>query len=52
MSGWMIIFVVTSVTSGFWGSSAQVPAALFASGIFGTLFLLALGARAVRCEAC
>jgi hypothetical protein len=52
MNGWLIIFAVTSVTSAFWGSSAESPAALFVSGIFGVLFLLALGARAVRGEAC
>jgi hypothetical protein len=52
MHGWLIIFAVTSTTSGLWGSSTQSPAALFACGIFGVLFLLALGARAVRGEAC
>ena len=52
MNGWMIIFALTSTTSGVWGSWNQAPAAFFASGIFGILFLLAIGARAVRGEAC
>jgi hypothetical protein len=52
MNGWMIIFALTSMTSGLWGGSNESPAALFASGIFGLLFLLSIGARAVRGEAC
>ena len=52
MNGWMMIFAASSTTGGVWGSAIHVPAALFASGIFGILFLLAIGARAVRSEAC
>jgi len=52
MHGWLIIFAVTSMSSGLWGNTAQSPAALFASGIFGVLFLLTLVLRAVRGEAC
>ena len=52
MNGWLIIFAVTSTTGGVWGSSGQIPAALFASFLFGSLFFLALGAKAVRGVAC
>jgi hypothetical protein len=52
MTGWMIIFALTSTTSGVWGSSAQAPAALFACALFGTLFLLALCAKAMRGVVC
>jgi hypothetical protein len=52
MHGWLIIFAVTAMSIGLWGNTAQSPAALFASGIFGVLFLLTLVARAVRGEAC
>jgi hypothetical protein len=50
--GWLIIFATATFTSGFWGSSAHEPGALLASGIFGALFLLALGAKAVRGPVC
>lgn len=52
MTGWMIIFAVTSTTSGVYGSALQAPAAVLASGLFGTLFILALCARAVRGAEC
>jgi hypothetical protein len=48
MNGWSIIFAVTSAISGIWGSSAESTAAIFASVLFGVLFLLALCTRAVR----
>lgn len=51
MNGWLIIFALTSMTCGLWGASADSSAGLFASGIFGALFLLALGAKAIRTEA-
>ncbi len=41
MTGWMIIFAVTSTASGALGS-------VLASSLFGTLFVLALCAKAVR----
>ena len=52
MNGWLIIFAVTYMSSGFWVRYAHSPAALFAFIIFGVLFVLALGARAVRGEWC
>lgn len=52
MIGWLIIFATATFTSGFWGSSAQAPGAMFASCIFGVLFLLTLGAKAVRGPVC
>ena len=48
MNGWSIIFAVTSAISGVWGSSTQSSAAIFASVLFGFLFLLALFTRVVR----
>jgi len=48
MIGWMIIFAIGTTTSGVWGSAGQAPDALLVSGLFGILFLLGLGARAVR----
>jgi len=50
--GWLIIFATATFTSGFWGSSAHEPGAMLASGIFGSLFLLTLGAKAVRGPVC
>ena len=47
MNGWLIIFAVTSTAGGVWGSSNQAPAAVFASFLFGSLFFLALGTKAV-----
>ena len=52
MNGWLIIFAVTSTAGGVWGSSNQAPAAVFASFLFGSLFFLALGTKAVRGVAC
>ena len=52
MNGWLIIFAMSSMTGGIWGSFAQVPAAMFASALFGALFVLALCARAVRGMVC
>jgi ABC-type Mn2+/Zn2+ transport system permease subunit len=52
MNGWSIIFAVTSTVSGLWGSSAQSAAAVFASVLFGFLFLLALCTKAVRGKVC
>ena len=48
MNGWVIIFGITSLGSGVWGSTAEVPVALFASVLFGGLFMFALGAKALR----
>jgi hypothetical protein len=52
MTGWMIIFALTSTTSGVWGRVGQAPIAFFVSVLFGTLFLLALCARSVRGAVC
>lgn len=52
MNGWLIIFAVTSTASQVWGSSGQTPATVFAAFLFGSLFFLALGAKAVRGVAC
>jgi len=52
MNGWLIIFATSSMTGGIWGSSAHSPAVIFASGLFGALFVLALCARAVRGMVC
>lgn len=52
MSGWSIIFAVTSTISGVWGSSAESAAAIFASALFGLLFLLALCTKAIRGTVC
>ena len=52
MTGWSIIFATTSTISGVWGSSSQSPAAVFASVLFGVLFLLALGTRVIRGIVC
>ena len=52
MNGWSIIFAVTSMISGLWGSSAESAAAIFASALFGILFLLALCTRAIRGAVC
>ena len=52
MNGWLIIFAGTSTASGVWGRSSHDPAAVFASFLFGGLFVLALCAKAVRGVAC
>ena len=52
MSGWLIIFASTSTASGIWGSSSHAPAAVFASGLFAGLFVIALCAKAVRDVVC
>jgi hypothetical protein len=52
MNGWSIIFAVTSTISGVWGTSAESSAALFASALFGFLFLLALCTKAIRGIVC
>jgi hypothetical protein len=52
MNGWLIIFAVTSMSSGFWGHAADAPAGFSGSILFGLLFLIALGTRVVRGEAC
>lgn len=52
MSGWSIIFAVTSTISGVWGSSAESSGAIFVSVLFGLLFLLALCTRAIRGNVC
>ncbi len=67
MNGWSIIFAVTSTISGVWGSSlvqstavqstavqstADSTAAMFASILFGFLFLLALCTKAIRGTVC
>jgi len=52
MTGWLIIFAGTAMTSGFWGSLSEHPAALPASALFGLLFVLALSTKAVRGESC
>jgi hypothetical protein len=48
MNGWLIIFGLTSMSSGVWASIGQAPSAVSASALFGVLFLLALFARAVQ----
>lgn len=52
MNGWSIIFAVTSTVSGVWGSSVESTAAVFASVLFGFLFLLALCTKAIRGTVC
>jgi hypothetical protein len=52
MTGWMIIFAVTSTSSGVWARSAETHAAIFASALFGTLFVLALCAKSLRGIVC
>ena len=52
MNGWLIIFGVTSTACHVLGSQGPTPAAGFASFLFGSLFFLALGAKAVRGVAC
>ncbi len=52
MNGWSIIFAVTSMISGVWGSSVQSAGGLFSAGVFGLLFFMALATKAVRGTAC
>jgi hypothetical protein len=52
MNGWLIIFATTSMSSGLWSSSGEAPAAVFASVLFGVLFLIALSTKAVRGVIC
>jgi hypothetical protein len=48
MKGWLIIFSGTSAISGVCGTFAPSTAAIFASALFGLLFLLALCTKAIR----
>ena len=52
MNGWMIIFALTSMTSGVWSDFFQDSAALFACLLFAALFVLSLCAKAVRGAVC